>query len=240
MKTPLLPSATPPAPPAIRRVFCTATARRSCASFCAQAANAVGASVRDSILLVVPMFHANAWGLPFAAAGVGAKLVLPGMKMDGENLLALMLDEGATFAAGIPTVWLNFVAWLEQNPGRLDRAKLRLTRIMSGGSAPPPALIENLHRLLGATMVQAWGMTETSPIATAGTLLAEHEGLDLAGRTDIQRRQGRAIFGCELRIVDDAGTELPRDGTSVGEIQVTRSLGDRRIFQRRRRAGAGR
>ncbi len=189
-------------------------------SFCAQAADAVGASVRDSILLVVPMFHANAWGLPFAAAGVGAKLVLPGMKMDGENLLALMLDEGATFAAGIPTVWLNFVAWLEQNPGRLDRAKLRLTRIMSGGSAPPPALIENLHRLLGATMVQAWGMTETSPIATAGTLLAEHEGLDLAGRTDIQRRQGRAIFGCELRIVDDAGTELPRDGTSVGEIQV--------------------
>ncbi len=189
-------------------------------SFCAQAADTVAASARDSILLIVPMFHANAWGLPFAAAGVGAKLVLPGMNMDGENLLSLMLDEGATLAAGIPTIWLNLVAWLEQNPGRLDRAKLRLNRIISGGSAPPPALIESLHRLLGATMVQAWGMTETSPIATAGTLLPQHEGLDLAGRIDIQRRQGRAIFGCELRIVDDAGNELPRDGESVGEIQV--------------------
>ena len=189
-------------------------------SFCVQAADTVAVSARDSILVIVPMFHANAWGLPFAAAGVGAKLILPGMNMDGESLMGLMLGEGATFAAGIPTVWLNLVAWLEQNPGRFDLSSLRLSRILCGGSAPPRALLEKLKRLLGTTMIHAWGMTETSPIATCGTLLAEHEGLDPAGRIDVQLRQGRAIFGCELRLADDAGNELPRDGRTVGEIQV--------------------
>ena len=189
-------------------------------SFCAQAADGVAVSARDAILLIVPMFHANAWGLPFAAAGVGAKLLLPGPNTDGESLLRLMLDEGATLAAGIPTVWLNLVAWLEQHPDRLDRSALRLNRILCGGSAPPRALLEHLQGRLGATMIQAWGMTETSPIATSGTLLAEHAALDAAGRIEVQLRQGRAIFGCELRLVDDAGTELPRDASTVGELQV--------------------
>ena len=189
-------------------------------SFCAQAADTAAVSARDTILLIVPMFHANAWGLPFAAAAVGAKIVMPGMRMDGESLVALMQDEGPTLAAGIPTIWLNLVAWLQQNPGRLDAASLRLNRVLSGGSAPPRALIENLQRLLGATMVQAWGMTETSPIATCGSMLPQQADLDAARRIDFQVRQGRAIFGCELRIVDDAGNELPRDGKAVGEIQV--------------------
>ncbi len=189
-------------------------------SFVAMAADVMAVSARDSIMLIVPLFHANAWGLPFAAAGTGAKLVLPGMQLDPQNIYTLMRDEGCTLAGAIPTIWLNLFTWIEQNRGKLDLSEIRLTRVLSGGTAVPRSSIEKFEKLFGAFLLQAWGMTETSPIATVGSLLPKHAGLDLDRRFDVQALQGRSVIGCEVRLVDDAGQELPRDGATVGELQV--------------------
>ncbi len=131
-----------------------------------------------------------------------------------------MRDEGCTLAGGIPTIWLNLFTWIEQNRHRLQLSDIRLTRVLSGGTAVPRSTVEKFESLFGAFVLQAWGMTETSPIATIGSLLPNHAGLDLERRYDIQALQGRSIIGCEVRLVDDAGRELPRDGKTVGELQV--------------------
>src|SRR6185312_16195317 len=169
-------------------------------------------------LLCAPMFHVNCWNIPFAAAGTGAKLVLPGMKLDGASLFELMRDEGVTFAGAVPTIWLNLFAWMEQNLETLDWTHLKLERVLSGGTAVPRVVIEKLQRYFGATMLHAWGMTETGPLGTCGSLLAKHAALDEEGRMAVHLKQGRTIFGPEVRIVDEAGQELPRDGKSVGEV----------------------
>jgi len=189
-------------------------------SIAATGADVLAASTRDTFLLIVPMFHANAWGLPFVGAGVGARLVLPGPRLDPESIVMLLHEERVTAAAGIPTIWLNVMAWVSQNPARVDRARLRLNRILTGGAAAPRALVEQLTALLGARVMHAWGMTETSPIATVSSLLPEHQNLDMAQQFDFIVKQGRTLFGCELRLVDDNGREVPRDGKSVGEVQV--------------------
>ncbi len=189
-------------------------------SFGLMAADTMAISARDSLLLCAPLFHVNCWGIPFAAAGTGAKLVLPGMKLDGASLFEFIRDEGVTFLGAVPTVWLNLFAWMEQNLNSLDQSGLTLKRVLSGGSAVPRVVIEKAHAYFGATMLHAWGMTELSPLGTCGSLLARHVGLDLEARMPVHLKQGRTVYGVEVRVVDDNGQELPRDGSSVGEVQA--------------------
>src|SRR4029077_9800345 len=184
------------------------------------AADAFGLVARDSILTVVPLFHANAWSLPFSAAMCGAKLVLPGPRLDPESLYMLLESEECTKAFGIPTIWLNFLSWVEANKARLDLSKLKLKQVLSGGSAPPRATIEKFHDLLGVFLQQGWGMTETSPLATVSSPLAKHEDLSASELIDMQAKQGRQVFGIDLKLVGRDGRDLPNDGVSVGELKV--------------------
>jgi acyl-CoA synthetase (AMP-forming)/AMP-acid ligase II len=189
-------------------------------AFAACAADALALRARDSILVVVPLFHANAWSLPFSAAMCGAKLVLPGPKLDPESLYMLLEREECSQAFGIPTIWLNFLAWVEANRAKLDVSKLKLKQVVSGGAAPPRATIEKFRELFGVFLLQAWGMTETSPLATVGSPLAKHESLSASELVDVQVRQGRQIFGIDLKLVGRDGGDLPHDGVSVGELKV--------------------
>jgi fatty-acyl-CoA synthase len=188
-------------------------------SFSSVSADGMAISSRDSILVVTPLFHVNAWGTPFSGAMSGAKLVLPGPMMDGESLFTLMCDEGCTFSLAVPTIWMNFLDFLERNPDRLAQARLTLNRVLIGGSAAPRAIIDKFERL-GVRVVQGWGATETSPLAAVGTLLAKHDGLDDEAIRDIQMKQGRALYGLDLRVIDGEGRALPQDGVAVGDIQV--------------------
>ena len=189
-------------------------------AFAACAADAFGLMARDSILTVVPLFHANAWSLPFSAAMCGAKLVLPGPRLDPESLYMLLESEECTKAFGIPTIWLNFLSWVEANKAKLDLSKLKLKQVVSGGAAPPRATIEKFRELLGVVLLQAWGMTETSPLATGGSPLAQHTGASASELIDMQAKQGRQIFGIDLKLVGSDGSDLPNDGVSVGELKV--------------------
>jgi acyl-CoA synthetase (AMP-forming)/AMP-acid ligase II len=185
-------------------------------AYASLAADAMGLRARDVILPVVPMFHVNAWGLPYAALMTGAKLVLPGAALDGRSLHELMESEGVTFAAGVPTVWLGLLGYLEQQGARLTT----LTRSVIGGSAAPIALQQRFEREHGVEILHAWGMTEMSPLGTVNQPTAAH-----AQETDEQKwtrkaRQGRAVFGVELRIVNNSGEELPWDGAAFGALQV--------------------
>ena len=189
-------------------------------AFAACAGDALALVARDSILTVVPLFHANAWSLPFSAAMCGAKLVLPGPRLDPESLYMLLESEECTKAFGIPTIWLNFLAWVEANKAKLDLSKLKLKQVRSGGSAPPRATIEKFRELLGVFLQQAWGMTETSPLATVSSPLAKHEDLSASELIDMQAKQGRQVFGIDLKLVGRDGSDLPNDGVSVGELKV--------------------
>jgi len=180
-------------------------------------ADAVGVTGRDSVLAVVPMFHANAWGLPYNAPMVGTKLVFPGPKMgDAATLVALMNDEDVTMAAGVPTVWTLLLNYLDQSGIKLRT----LTRTLVGGSAVPLQMIRDFDQKHGVQVLQGWGMTEMSPLGTVGSLRAEQESLPAEERYRIQARQGRGIFGVDRKIVDDEGHELPWDGKSSGELKV--------------------
>ncbi len=189
-------------------------------AFAACSADAFALSARDSILVVVPLFHANAWSLPFSAAMCGAKLVLPGPKLDPESLYMLLEQEGCSKAGGIPTIWLNFLAWLEKNRSRLDLSRLKLRQVFSGGTAAPRATIEKFHDLLGVFLLHAWGMTETSPLVTIGSPLHKHDGATRKQLVDMQLKQGRQVYGVELKVVGRDGQDLPHDGKSVGELKV--------------------
>jgi len=189
-------------------------------AFAACAGDALALVARDSILTVVPLFHANAWSLPFSAAMCGAKLVLPGPKLDPESLYTLLESEECTKAFGIPTIWLNFLSWVEANKAKLDLSKLKLKQVVSGGAAPPRATIEKFRDLLGVVLLQAWGMTETSPLATVGSPLAQHTGVSASELIDMQAKQGRQVFGIDLKLVGSDGSDLPNDGVSVGELKV--------------------
>lgn len=174
-----------------------------------------GFSARDTAMPVVPMFHVNAWGLPYAAAMAGAKLVMPGPRLDGESLHDLIRHEGVTLTAGVPTVWM----------GLLDRVEARgetlapLQRVGIGGSACPPVLIERFARQ-GIDVVHAWGMTETSPVAVVSR--PKHGQAHLSPEEDLalRRKQGRPLFGVELRAVGPAGEAVPQDGEAFGAMLV--------------------
>ena len=176
----------------------------------------LGLCSMDSVLPVVPMFHANAWGIAYAAPAVGAKLVFPGAGMDGESVYELLRDENVTMAAGVPTVWLMLLNHMREN----NLTPEALERVVCGGSAAPRSMIEEFEEAHGARMVHAWGMTEMSPIGTCGTLKPGMEELPDKERYDIQEKQGRGVYGVEMKIVDDDGNELPRDGVAFGDLLV--------------------
>ena len=187
-------------------------------AFAACAADAFAFTARDSFLMVVPLFHANAWGVPFAAAMSGAKMVLPGPRLDPESLYLLLRQEGCTAAGGIPTVWLNFLAWVE--PRRAELERLQLKRVFSGGTAVPRSMIERFRDMLGVYLMHAWGMTETSPLVTVASPLGKHQGDGAGEIVDMQVMQGRQVCGVELKLADADGGRLPHDGRSVGELMV--------------------
>ena len=188
-------------------------------SFAACSTDGLRLSSLDSVLLIVPLFHVNAWGVPYAAAMCGAKLVLPGPKLDGQSLFELAVAEGCNFSLGVPTVWLGFFKYLDETPG-LDLPRVKLERVVIGGSACPPALIERFEETFGAYVIQAWGMSESGPLSTIGNMLPKHVGAPLDERFAFQAKQGRAIYGCELRLKGPDGQVLPFDGRNAGEIQV--------------------
>lgn len=188
-------------------------------SFTACASDGLKLSSADSVLLAVPLFHVNAWGIPYAAAMCGAKLVLPGPRLDGKSLFDLAVEENCNFSLGVPTVWLGLFKYLDETPG-IDPSKLKLERVVIGGSAAPRAIIERFRRDHGVFVIHAWGMTETGPLSSIGNLLPKHRNLPVERQVDVQILQGRAIYGVELKIVDGDGKELPQDGSVAGDLLV--------------------
>ena len=188
-------------------------------SFAACASDGLKLSSADSVLLVVPLFHVNAWGVPYASAMCGAKLVLPGPALDGKSLYKFAVEERCNFSLGVPTVWLGFFKYIDDTPG-LDLSQLKLERVVIGGSAAPRAIVERFRKQHNVFVIQAWGMTETSPLATIGNLLPGHGQFSPDQQIDIQTLQGRAIYGVELKIADDEGNVLPHDGSVAGHLLV--------------------
>lgn len=178
--------------------------------------DALNLSARDAVLPVVPMFHVNAWGLPYSAPLVGAKLVFPGAQLDGASLHELFKQESVTVSAGVPTIWLGLLAHVKGN--NLDFGTLKRTVI--GGSACPPAMIRSFEDEFGVQVLHAWGMTEMSPLGTVNTFKNRHLTLPKAERDALQNKQGRVIFGVDMKITDDEGAELPRDGQAFGNLLV--------------------
>jgi fatty-acyl-CoA synthase len=178
--------------------------------------DALNMSARDSVLPVVPMFHVNAWGLPYSAAMTGAKMVFPGPAMDGKSIFELIESEKVTFAAGVPTVWQMMLGHMQQ--GGLKFSTLKRTVI--GGSACPPAMITAFNDVYGVEVLHAWGMTEMSPLGTVCTLKNKHTTMDAADQMKVRLKQGRGIYGVDMKIVDEAGKELPWDGKAYGDLLV--------------------
>src|SRR5438876_11745697 len=176
-------------------------------------ASVFGLTQHDRVLLIVPMFHANAWGLPYAGWLTGADLLMPGRFLQPEPLCRLIAEERATVAGAVPTIWNDVGRFAETNP--IDLSSLRL--IVCGGSAVPRVLMERFERQHGVRIIQAWGMTETSPLAAVAL---PPKGCTAEDELDWRAKSGRVVAGVQLRIVDDAGRELPWDGTTAGEIQV--------------------
>ena len=177
--------------------------------------DAISISAGDVVCPVVPLFHACGWGIPYAVPMNGAKLVLPGPRVDGESLYKLFEAEGVTYALGVPTVWLGFEAYLTARSARCST----LRRVLSGGAAVPPSMVEAFARH-GIDVRQGWGMTEMSPLGTTAALKAKHSGLAAPARLAVKVKQGRPVFGVEMKIVDDNGHAQPHDGRSMGELLV--------------------
>ncbi len=185
-------------------------------AYAAALPDVMGISARDSVLPVVPMFHVNAWGIPYSAALTGCKLVFPGPALDGKSVYELIEAEGVTFAAGVPTVWQMLLTHMK--PGGLRFSTLKRTVI--GGSACPPAMIHAFQQDYGVDVLHAWGMTEMSPLGTLCTLKNKHLTMPADAQDAIRQKQGRAIFGVDMKIVDGNGAELPWDGKASGDLLV--------------------
>ncbi len=185
-------------------------------SYASALPDALNVSARDVVLPVVPMFHVNAWGLPYSVMLTGAKLVFPGPALDGKSIYELFEQEGVTFSAGVPTVWLSLLSHVNQNNLKFSTFK----RTVIGGSACPPAMMKTFRHEYGVDVVHAWGMTEMSPLGTSCTLTGKHVHLSEDAKQSILEKQGRAIFGVDLKIVDDDGHELPWDGKTYGNLLV--------------------
>src|SRR6476660_3678065 len=182
----------------------------------AEQTDAQGVSSRDCILPVVPMFNANACALAFSAPMVGSKLVLPGPKLDGPSLCELLTGEVVTLTAAVPTVWLALLQYLEQTGKTLPHMK----RVLIGGSACPRSMIETFEKKYDVQVIHAWGMTEMSPLGTLGTLMHHVAELPYEQQLDFKCKQGHPVFGVEMKIVNDADEEMPRDGKAFGRLKV--------------------
>jgi acyl-CoA synthetase (AMP-forming)/AMP-acid ligase II len=178
--------------------------------------DAMNCSTRDVILPVVPMFHVNAWGIPYTAALVGAKLVFPGPHLDGKSLYELFENEKVSFSAGVPTVWLGLLTYMKTNALKFSSFK----RTVIGGSACPPAMMKTLQDDFGVEVIHAWGMTELSPLGTLSKLMAKHEDLPADAKQRLLEKQGRVIYGIDMAIIDDDGKSLPWDGMATGNLVV--------------------
>ena len=178
--------------------------------------DALGCSARDSILPVVPMFHVNAWGLPYSAAAVGCKLVFPGPALDGKSVYDLIEGEKVSMAAGVPTVWQMLLGHMQQNNLRFSTLK----RTVIGGSACPPAMINAFNDNYGVEVLHAWGMTEMSPLGTVCTLKNAQVALPADEKLKVRLKQGRSVFGVDMKIVNEDGEELPWDGKAYGDLLV--------------------
>jgi len=188
-------------------------------SWAACAVDGLALGAGETALLVVPMFHVNAWGMPYAGAMSGVRLVMPGPALDGKSVYDLMRDEKVTLALGVPTVWLMLLQHVDA-AGLQPKEELCLRRVVIGGSSAPRAMSECFETRFGAFVVHAWGMTEMSPVGTVCNLLPKHAGCSLEQRLAIQEKQGRAVYGVDMTIVDDDGAPLPRDGRSAGHLLV--------------------
>ncbi len=175
-----------------------------------------GAGAGDVVLPIVPMFHANAWAITFVAPMCGAKLVMPGAKLDGASVYELLEKEKVTFTAAVPTVWLGLLAFLRENNLRPTTLK----RVVIGGSAVPEAVLRAFEEDYGVEVLHGWGMTEMSPMGTVGKLLPEHASGDHESRIKAKLKQGRTPFTVEMKIVDDQGQALPNDGKTFGRLLV--------------------
>jgi len=177
----------------------------------------VGKVSSSSVILpVVPMFHVNAWGIPYASAMFGAKLVLPGPMMDGASIFELIDQEKPDLLMGVPTVWLGLLQYLNETNQTLDS----VTTALVGGSAAPRAMIQEFEEKHDVFLMHGWGMTEMSPLGTATSRTAEMDNMDIESRYDLQEKQGKAFFGVEMTIADDEGNELPKDGIAFGRLLV--------------------
>ncbi|MEM8560878.1 MAG: 3-(methylthio)propionyl-CoA ligase [Pseudomonadota bacterium] len=178
--------------------------------------DALGLSRSDTVLPIVPMFHVNAWGLPYCCPMVGAKLVFPGNKMgDGETLSTLINEESVTLSAGVPTVWLGLLAYLKSSGGSVES----LDRIIVGGSACPASIAEDFDRYGVETRI-AWGMTEMSPLGTVNNSMTSRDDYSEEEFARVRLKAGRPIYGVEMKIVDDDGNKLPHDGVAFGSLKV--------------------
>ncbi|MBA3476629.1 MAG: AMP-binding protein, partial [Actinobacteria bacterium] len=173
---------------------------------------------KETFLPVVPMFHANAWGYPYTCLMVGAKIVFPGPFLDPESLLDDFAQEGVTITAGVPTIWMGILGMLDKEPDRWDLS--RLHSMLVGGSAAPRAMIAGFRQRHGKTVVHGWGMTETSPLATASDYVGEFRDADEETQLDVVAMQGLPLPFVELRAKDDEGNEIPWDGEAMGELEV--------------------
>ncbi len=173
-------------------------------------------SAKDIMLPVVPMFHANAWGIPYITAAVGSSLVLPGPNLDGHSLVRLIDEEKVTMSAGVPTIWMGLLQALEETGSKAES----LTRSMVGGSALPSSMIPEFRDKYGVELIHGWGMTETSPLGSLNQLLAKHHSLGPEEQAKLREGQGRPPFGVELRLVDEDGNRLAEDGQTQGNLQI--------------------
>jgi len=185
-------------------------------AYAAALPDAMGCSTRDSILPVVPMFHVNAWGLPYVCAMVGAKMVFPGPALDGKSLYELFEGEKVTYSAGVPTVWQGLLQYVESNKLKFSTFK----RTVIGGSACPPAMIKTFREQYGVEVIHAWGMTEMSPLGTLSRLMSQHLDQSEEAQMKVFAKQGKAIFGVDMKITGDDGQELPWDGKTFGDLLV--------------------
>jgi fatty-acyl-CoA synthase len=178
--------------------------------------DAMGVSSRDVIMPVVPMFHANCWGLALTSPMVGAAMVMPGAKLDGASIYELLDRERVTFTAAVPTVWLMLLQYLEEHNLKLPH----LRKVVIGGSACPRAMIQKFQDVYDVEVCHAWGMTEMSPLGTLGSIKPAYADLTGEAKLDIQVKQGHAPFGVDMKIVDDEGRDLPHDGKTFGRLKV--------------------
>jgi acyl-CoA synthetase (AMP-forming)/AMP-acid ligase II len=178
--------------------------------------DSLGCSARETILPVVPMFHVNAWGLPYAACMTGSKLVFPGPGLDGKSLYELFESEKVTISAGVPTVWQGLLGYVEANGLKFSTMR----RTVIGGSACPPAMMKTFQERYDVQVIHAWGMTEMSPVGTVAILKGSQLGESAEKRFAVQTKQGRAVYGVDMKIVDGSGRELPWDGVTSGELMV--------------------